>query len=122
MQQQTIMYAVERITYYRKRNKNGSFITTGTSMEQYYYTSKNKAVDRARSLAETIKPYNVELSYNLYKRGVNKTYTDYTIKIAEFHESEGKLQFEDMYYYLDTDQGNILPRTRMKEVVFFDSI
>ena len=116
------MYAVERVSYLRRERTDGSFINIGSSMEQIYYTSKNKAIDRAKSLAEPIKAYNVELEYKQHRSGKVVTYTDYTIKVLEYHESEGKLQFAELHYYLDTDRGKMMITPRIKDKMFFDSL
>lgn len=117
------MYEVTHCVYYRKQEKDGTFTNKDSqNLTQAFYTSKNKAIDRARSLAGTIKPYNVQLSYDLHMRGQTKHYEDHVVLIAEYREHKGKLCFEAIYCLLETDKGQILPMTRIADINFFNSI
>ena len=114
-----IIYQVSVFTYTNTRRRNETYCSS-TKEERYLYTSKNKAIDRARSLATLVHEGNTEWYYKAYEEGRAKSYLDNLIAIDEYHEFEGKLNFVDRHHLLETCQGKV-HRYEDKDI-FFQSL
>lgn len=114
-----IIYQVCRYYYTNAKRRNDTYCANARE-ESYLYTSKNKAIDRARSLATLVHDYSVNAYYKAYEEGSAKTYQDIMISVDEYHEFEGKLNFADRHHLLETCQGKV-HRYEDKDI-FFQSL
>lgn len=116
---ETIVYKVLKIKH--THSKRGDYTySVPTEEDSVLYTSKNKAADRARSLASCVFPDLVYSYYKAFENGTAKGYDDYTIVVDEYHEFEGRLFFSDAHYLLETRLGKVYNYERKEP--FFNSI
>lgn len=102
----TTIYEVKRITYTHQRSR-GEIYTAHYDEERALYTSRNKAIDRAKSFAEPIKDYSVQAYWKAFEERRAKSQDDYLVVVDEYTETEGKLSFDNRHYLLETDKGKV---------------
>lgn len=116
---QTTIYQVTAVTYTNSRRRGDTYCSN-VREERYLYTSKNKAIDRARSLAALVHEGNTNWYYKAYEEGRAKSYLDNLIAVDEYRDFEGKLNFEDRHHLLETSCGKV--HKYEDRDVFFQSI
>jgi hypothetical protein len=115
------IYKASLITYTFKMVR-GESKCVNDHADEVLFTSKNKAIDRARSWADNLnyfKEYNAKLYWDLFASGKNKTLDTYMVCVDEYRECDGRLNFEDRHHLADTAQGKVY---RYEDDPFFQAI
>lgn len=116
---ETIVYKVT-LTKYNNRKRNNETYCADVKEYSLLYTSKNKAADRARSLASCVFPDLVFSYYKAFENGTAKGYDDYMIAVDEYQDFEGKLNFVDRHYLMESRLGKVFNYEQTEQ--FFNCI
>lgn len=115
------IYKASLLTYTFKMVR-GESKCVNTHEQEVLFTSKNKAIDRARSWADNLncfKGYNAELDWTQFASGKIKTLDTFMVCVDEYRECEGRLNFEDRHHLADVAQGKVY---RYEDDPFFQAI
>lgn len=115
------IYKASLITYTFKMVR-GESKCVNDHADEVLFTSKNKAIDRARSWADNLncfKGYNAELDWTQFASGKIKTLDTFMVCVDEYRECEGRLNFEDRHHLADVTQGKVY---RYEDDPFFQAI
>ena len=115
------IYKASLLTYTFKMVR-GESKCVNTHEQEVLFTSKNKAIDRARSWADNLncfKGYNAELDWTQFASGKIKTLDTFMVCVDEYRECEGRLNFEDRHHLADIAQGKVY---RYEDDPFFQAI
>lgn len=116
---ETIVYKVT-LTKYNNRKRNNETYCADVKEDSSLYTSKNKAADRARSLASCVFPDLVFSYYKAFENGTAKGYDDYMVAVDEYQDFEGKLNFVDRHYLMESRLGKVFNYEQTEQ--FFNCI
>lgn len=115
------IYKASLLTYTFKMVR-GESKCVNTHEQEVLFTSKNKAIDRARSWADNLncfKGYNAELDWTQFASGKIKTLDTFMVCVDEYRECEGRLNFEDRHHLADVAKGKVY---RYEDDPFFQAI
>ena len=103
------IYKVVSRKYDKERNnrkKDREVYTKNVWIEESLFTSKSKAIDKARWYAEAIEF--TARSYNSFELGITDFYYEKDITVLTYEESEGALICQEYHHFMETDRGDVL--------------